>query len=156
MFVYPFEPWWRPLKSKFVTFWIKVATFWIVFQEIYKIGLASRCNAMETSIISNYRCTSVIFLKRRNYSAKKLLPLIHLLHFPSLTANFCFTRDADQAHSFNVKSLDTHLRPGVLVLCQPAGVFEQQNFVILEAVNVERPEQLTQPRWKRRQSLRKK
>lgn len=39
----------------------------------------------------------------------------------------------------------TYLRSGILVLWQPARVFEQQDFIVLNAVDVEGPEKLTQP-----------
>lgn len=42
------------------------------------------------------------------------------------------------------------------MLSQPAGVLEQHNLVVFEAVNVKGPQELAQPPWHRKQSLRKK
>lgn len=90
----------------------------------------------------------------KNYStvAYSYFSLFSLLtSLPS--AHFCFAQHADLSTYLQYGRSVTYLRPSVLVLCKPAGVFEQQDLVILEAVDVEGPQKLTQPPRHRRQSL---
>lgn len=116
-------------------------------------------HSMETSIgLKKLSGTTGAFFQENNradnVSTTKLLILTSPIlsrHFPAFCAllySTCWLSTFLQCE----RSV-TYLRPSFFVLCQPAGVSEQQNLIILEAVNVKRPEKLTQPSWQRWQSL---